>query len=143
MSNTMSRHRPMSHANRIGGYVRKVLLGFLFAVALPLGAQQATLTTPETLTGTVAKLLTAGFDRQGGTLAVEIQANDGTVKRTLVYTTTSPAEFVSLLAAMGTSRATETGSAPRKMQFRVLGWMADNGKFTGPDGQPITVTVVP
>jgi len=46
------------------------------------------------------------------------------------------AEVVAFVAAIGTARANETGSVPRRFNFRVLGHLVDTGKLTG-------VTVAP
>lgn len=118
-----------------------ILLGLL--AAFPLAAQQATLTTPEALTATKALVRSVDFDRTTATITVELQTSGNEVKRTLAYATNSSVEYASFLTAIGTARASETGSVPRRMQFRVLGWMADNNHFTAPNGDTITVTVVP
>lgn len=118
---------------------------FILAVALlaaPMFAQQATLTTPEAVTATKIVVASVSFDRQVATITIEYQASDATVKRTTAYTAMN-AEYISFLTALGTTRATETGTVPRRMQFRVIGWLSDNSKLADLAGTPVSVTVVP
>lgn len=125
---------------------RRFFTGLLAALlSLPLAAQEATLQTPETVSGTKVKLAYYNAERStmSITVGVTIETADGTVVRTIVYTATN-AEALSLVTAADTVRAGgETGNAFRKFQYRVLGWMADNSKITNASGTPITVTVAP
>lgn len=73
-------------------------------------------------------------------MEVAYQDASGNDTRTTVFTIPSAsapgATVVGLITAMMTTRATETGSNVRKLNFRVLGYLADQGLLTG-------VTLVP
>lgn len=123
----------------------KALVAALFALAaLPAFAQQATLNSQETYTisATNVKVQSVSISAAGASIAVEYQAADTSVKRVATYAASS-AELTSFLTALTSVRASETGGIARKCNYRVLGWLADNSKFTDPSGAVITVTVVP
>ena len=125
---------------------RTILALILCFVALPLCAQVATLSTPEAQpTGTKLVVTAVAIDAINGQakISLVLQAVDGTTIRSADYTTFSQAEYVSFMTALGSARASETGTVPRRLQYRVLGWMSDNSKFTNAAGQVVTVTVAP
>ena len=122
----------------------KRLIGILaLLVALPLAAQTTTITTPE-VGVTATRIVVSNFTvtRNGGTIGFEFQATDTTVKRTWSYGIDS-SEIVSFLTALGTARASETGTVARRTNFRIVGWMADGNRFRGMDNLPLAVTVAP
>lgn len=121
------------------------LLVIAFAlVAAPTFAQQATLNSSETLTATKIVVSSIGIDAVGrvATLSFQLQAADGTVKRGYGFVAVG-ADYTSFCTALGSARTSETGTVDRRLQFRVIGWMSDNSKFTDPNGNVIAVTVVP
>ena len=101
--------------------------------------QEAGLTTPITRTSE-SKYKIRGFqvvNPPGGTVGasidVSIQDSTNAEIRVVGYQipdATHPGATVpGLITAMMTIRATETGTDSRKMQFRVLGYFADQGYF--------------
>ncbi len=123
--------------------MKSIVLAILLFVAAPLVAQQATLTTPETLSATKIVVASLSLDQNTANITVNYQASDSTTKRSLSYATVSQAELVSFLTALGSARASETGAVLRRMNFRVIGWMADNSKLLDASGAPLSVTLVP
>lgn len=117
------------------------------ALVLLLGiksdAQQANLTVPETISATNIQVSQLFLTRTYANITVEFQAADTTVKRVKEYSTASNAELASLATAIENVRATETGSVARKLNFRILGWLFDNGKIKDEAGATIAVTLVP
>lgn len=119
------------------------ILALLLGLAAPSYAQQATLTTPETVAATKLVVIEINVARDNAGATVQFQTSADAVKRTATFGTSSQAELVSFVTAMGTARSGETGGALRRMQFRVLGWLVDNGKLKDEAGQSIAVTLVP
>lgn len=132
--------------------MKKYVLAVLFLLAAPSAfAQQATLTTPQSVTRNVptstngTKLIVerVTLDRHCpastgttpcATVIVELQdASSNTLSETAYQVPANldapGTEFLDLLTAMETVRATETGNAGRKMNFRVLGYLADAGRL--------------
>lgn len=126
--------------------LKLILLLLTLTIALPLAAQVATLTTPVTQpTGTKLIATEVHIDAVNGQarIGIELQSVTGVVVRHADYTTFTQAEYISFMTALGSARASETGTVPRRLQFRVLGWLADNSKFTDGAGNAVTVTVAP
>lgn len=117
------------------------------ALALAFGmesdAQQANLTTPETISATNIQVQQLVLTRTYANITVEFQAADTTVKRVKEYSTASNAELLSFVTAIENTRATETGSNARKLNFRILGWLFDNGKIKDEVGATISVSLAP
>lgn len=124
--------------------VYSLILAFTIACAGIALAQQANLTTPETSTNLKASTVFMGRVCNCASITVDFLDASGNTKRTINYAINNPADVVSLLTAMETVRATETGNSVRKMNFRVLGWLQDNSKLVNDvDGSIIGATLVP
>lgn len=124
--------------------MRKLLLSILFvAVALPMFGQQATINTPITRSSE-AKIVIVDFSvkRDCACAYVVLEYQDSGNATTHQQTVNVPDPAIpaltlqGLVGAMLTTRATETGANTRKMSFRVLGYLSDNGALSG-------VTLVP
>lgn len=110
---------------------------------MPADAQQFNLTTPETVSATNAQVQQLVLTRTVALVTVEFQAADTTVKRTKEYSTSNAAELASFVTAIETVRATETGGVGRKLNFRILGWLFDNGKIKDEAGSIISGNLAP
>lgn len=104
-------------------------------------AQSATINSPVSEAKLVVEQIniTRGA---GGQIQVSVQTSTDQTKR-LLHFDVAASELTSLVAAMMTVRSGETGGNARKLNFRVLGWLADNNKIVDSDGAPIAVTLVP
>jgi hypothetical protein len=118
--------------------MRKALFVLIALVALPVFAQQATLNTPATRAAehhVVIVDFSVKRDCACAYIVVEYQdaSNNATHQQMVnVPDPNIPAlTLQGLVGAMDVTRATETGVATRKMQFRILGYLADNGALTG------------
>ena len=116
-----------------------LLIVVLSVVAAP--AQEATINAPESIARMVVANVNLGRDTSS--VAVEFRTSGGEPRLQRVYTLTNAAELVSLITAIDTPRSGETGGVLRRFNFRVLGWLVDNGKLVNDSGQPIAVTLVP
>lgn len=105
-----------------------VLLG---SVAL---AQQAALQTPVPRTSE-AKYVVQEFSVSQTQAMVTIQVRDA-AEATIRTFDVIDTDATAFLTAMDTVRATETGGVLRRMNFRILGRLADAGRISG-------VTLVP
>ena len=116
---------------------RFILAALVLVLALPLAAQEATLTTPESgITATKVKVIAfsvLGAPCNCATVTISYQASDDTEKRTATYANLPAGPFIT---ALTTVRATETGTLARKINFRILGFLVDQNELTG-------VTLVP
>lgn len=106
----------------------------------------ATLTTPETQPSgakIIAHTVHIAALEPSVTLTFLLQdAGQTSTIRTATYTYFA-ADYTSFCTALGSARSGESGSVANRLQFRVIGWMADNSKFLSPTGTPIAVTVAP
>jgi len=104
-----------------------------------LYAQEANLTSPVTR-GSEAKYKIRSFvvvNPPGGSAsaAIDVSIQDASNNEIRITSFSIPdsthagATVPGLITAMMTVRATETGADSRKMQFRVLGYYADQGYF--------------
>jgi len=117
---------------------------FVALFALPIMAQQATINAPAARSAETKILVTEmRFSRDCVCAAVIVEYQDATSAATRQQRFDIPAdpanpstELQTFLAAIETTRATETGIASRKMNFRVLGYLFDSGRLSG-------VTLVP
>lgn len=122
---------------------RLILALALLLVTLPIAAQTANIDTPVVATETNIRVNRIVITADLCTLYFDFRAADGTVKRTGVYHYTD-ADLISFLTALGSARATETGTVLRRLNFRVVGWMKDGARFRAPDDvTPLSVTVAP
>jgi hypothetical protein len=124
----------------------KKLLLFLLIAAPAAFAQEATLTAPETITKAVVTEFVIERASASARIRVEFQTAAGVGRRAITYQTANLTELNSLLTAVGTAKNTpqaETGSAQRRFNYRVLGWLVDNGKLVDEAGATISVTLVP
>jgi hypothetical protein len=118
--------------------MRKLILLTLILAALPIFGQQATLNTPNARSSET-KIVIVDFsvkrDCACAYIVAEYQdaSNNATHQATYnVPDSNIPAlTLQGLVGAMLTTRATETGVNTRKMQFRILGYLVDNGALTG------------
>lgn len=113
-----------------------------FAIAALSNAQEATLQTPETVSATKIVTQSMQLQRNEAYVTVEFQTAASGVKRTLTVRITQ-AELTSFVTALDTVRSGETGGALRRMNFRILGWLADNSKLKNEADQTIVVTLNP
>jgi hypothetical protein len=110
----------------------------LLFVALLSSAQTATYNTPVSRSSET-KIIVTNFhvlrDCACATIDLEVQDSNGVVIRPQSVGIPDPniptASLVGLTAAMETVRATETGNAIRKMNFRILGYLSDQGYLSG------------
>jgi hypothetical protein len=124
--------------------MRNLLLSILFvALALPIFGQQATLNTPAARSSeTKIVIVDFGVKRDCACAYVVLEYQDAGSSATHQQTVNIPDPNIpaltlqGLVGAMLTTRATETGVNTRKMSFRVLGYLSDNGALSG-------VTLVP
>ena len=115
----------------------KLALFVLFAFSsLPVIAQDAALTSP--VVQTQAKYKVRSFlvenppvGSPSALVIVSSQDSGNSEIATIPYRIPDPARpsatFAGLSTAMVTVRATETGSDARKLAFRILGYLLDNG----------------
>lgn len=117
--------------------MKRILFGLVLGLAaVAAAAQEATLTVPVTRTSE-AKIIVdrLTLDRAGPTVLVETllrDSADGDIRRVNYVVPDSAhagATVAGFVTAMFTVRAGEAGSNPRKLNFRVLGYLADNGYF--------------
>jgi hypothetical protein len=123
---------------RKGSTMRKLILLTLIFAALPIFGQQATLNTPISRASehhVVIVDFSVKRDCACAYIVAEWQdaSNNATHQQTFnVPDPNIPAlTLQGLVGAMLTTRATETGINTRKMQFRVLGYLSDNGAMPG------------
>jgi hypothetical protein len=126
--------------------MRKLIAGLALLSALggTAFAQDATLSSP-VARSSEAKYKIRSFNAVTiGTNSVQIDVSvqDASNNEIRVASFTVPdaahpgATFTGLITAMMTVRATETGVDPRKMAFRVLGYLFDNGYLGGTSLNP-------
>lgn len=118
--------------------MRKIAYLIAFLVTLPLFAQQATVTSPVARSAETKHIFVDfAFKRDCvcTTIVTEYQDAGGNATRQVRYDVPDPnfpsATLQGLAGAMISVRATETGTNLRKLQFRVLGYLADNGYLAG------------
>lgn len=128
--------------------MKRTILSLLVLVSASLAsAQQATLNTPVTRTaednykvGELNIRSNAGAQTAQVLLTVSVQDSASNEIRRFNVVIPDPAHPTATVAgfvsALINTRATETGSDPRKANFRVLGYFSDQGYFPG-------VTLVP
>ena len=122
------------------------LIPLLIVGFLGLGhafAQEATINTPITRNSEAKyKITLFVVSTSPATANVEVAVQDSSNNeiRRVMNVIPDPAHtgatVTGLITAMITVRATETGTDTRKIQFRVLGYLSDQGYFTG---TPITL----
>lgn len=112
----------------------KKLILILSLFAASASAQKATLQTPVARPSEV-KYRVREFSVNASQAVVEIEVRNSSegIIRTFTVIDSDAAAFVT---ALDTVRATETGSALRRVNFRILGRLADAALITG-------VTLVP
>lgn len=117
--------------------MRKLIPLVLLLIAPVLYAQEAGLTSPVARTSE-AKFKIRSFNAtvtgtNSVSVDVSIQDSGNAEIRVVAFTvpdSTHPgATFAGMASAMVTVRATETGGDARKLAFRILGYLADNGYF--------------
>jgi hypothetical protein len=125
--------------------MKRVLMSIVTVILLAAAAhaQEATLTTPETVAATKVVVREFKVSRQSVEVSVEFRTASDAVKRFLTYSSSETADIVSFLGALRSARAGETGTDVRRVNFRILGWLRDNNRLTDEAGQVITVTLVP
>jgi glutamine synthetase len=103
-----------------------------------LAAQEAGLSSPVARTSEAKHKLRSFLGVTGGganSVQCDISVQDSSNVEIRTYTAVVPdpahptATFSGMCTAMMTVRATETGTDPRKLAFRVLGYLSDNGYF--------------
>jgi len=126
--------------------MRRLLLIFMLLAASMASAQDKALTTPVTFsTATKIKIDQFAFDRIGGTVSIRIvyqTAGDvdvpaanlppSTLTKFLIPSAagspcTSATTLAGLAGAMNATRSGETGGAARIQQFRIVGYLSDQG----------------
>lgn len=124
--------------------MKTTLIAITLLLASTLSAQEATITAPEQITKARIVVLnvtedfidcqcariTLGYRTAAGVLLPE---HNRVIE---VGGAANLAQANAYLTARGTARANETGSAMRRTQFRILGFLADQGIISG-------VTVAP
>jgi hypothetical protein len=124
--------------------MRKLIVALIVLISAGVAsAQEATITTPVTRTSE-AKYTIAEFHVVVSPLAAQVEVavkDSGNVEiRRITAKVPDPthagASVAGLNTAMMTIRATETGTDLRKQQFRILGYLSDQGYLSG-------VTLVP
>jgi hypothetical protein len=116
--------------------LRCLLALLLVLPAASVGAQDATLTAPVARASEAKyKIKTFNVVAAVGQNVVQVElsvqdASNNEIRSFFVAIPDSAhpsATFAGLVTAMMTIRATETGIDPRKMSFRILGYLFDNG----------------
>lgn len=124
--------------------MKKLLCLLILSLAGLASAQDATLASPVSQPAE-AKLTLARFDCDFAVnqciISLDVRDSSKALKiryyNLLVPDAGHPtATFAGILAAAGTSRATETGGAERRANFRILGYLFDQGYLP-------SVTLVP
>jgi hypothetical protein len=121
--------------------MKNILFGFLLLLATTGLAQEATLNIPVTRPSE-AKLGVKEVNIRQTQVVVSLSVQASTNDEIRYYNVAIPditfpsATVVGFITAIGTTRPTETGTALRRFQFRVLGYLSDNGYLSG-------VTLVP
>lgn len=117
--------------------MRKLIPLFVLLLAGAVYAQEAGLTSPVTRSSE-AKYKIRSFNAVTvgtNTVQVDVSVQDSGGNEIRVFSATVPdaahpgATFGGMATAMITVRATETGTDARKLAFRILGYLADNGYF--------------
>lgn len=117
--------------------MRKLLILALLFIAQIAYAQEAGLTVPVSRSSE-AKFKIRSFSATvtgTNTISVDVSVQDSGNSEIRVAAFTVPdathpgATFAGMATAMVTVRATETGGDARKLAFRILGYLADNGYF--------------
>lgn len=123
--------------------MKKLLLSLLILFAVSASAQEATLNSPvarPSATKITIKEINIRQTQVVVSISTQTAAGEETKYSNLVIPDSSPATstatVVGFITAFDTVRATETGSALRRFQFRVLGYLFDTGYLPG-------VTLVP
>lgn len=99
-------------------------------------AQEATLGTP-VARAAEAKSTVRDFSASATSVTIEVSIQDASNNEIRVQSFSIPdaahpsATVVGFLTAIGTIRATETGGVMRKANFRILGFLFDNGFLPG------------
>lgn len=115
--------------------MRKILAVFSLLVALAGGfalAQDATLTAP-VVRNSEAKYVLVSFacSQLAAEINVNVQDAGSVTVRTQSFAVPDAARpsatVVGFLTAIGTARSGETGTVLRRANFRVLGFLSDNG----------------
>lgn len=117
--------------------MRKLIPLFVLLFAGVVYAQEAGLTSP-VARSSEAKYKIRSFNAVTvgtNTVQVDISVQDASGNEIRVFGATVPdsahptATFGGMATAMITVRASETGTDARKLAFRILGYLADNGYF--------------
>lgn len=112
---------------------RRLSLALAFALLAPLvPAQEATLTTPVTRTSEAKQTVrTLNITQAQATIEVSIQDSSNAEIRVATYVVPDAARptatVAGVLTALDTARSGETGGAMRRANFRILGFLQDNG----------------
>jgi len=111
---------------------RFALVAALLLLAVPVLAQEATLGTPEQ-DAALVKLQITGYSCEVANLHIEIHvkylSQDGTriVFRRLDWFAANVTGLNDWHTAIGNARVNETGTANRRMNYRILGFVLDKG----------------
>ena len=115
--------------------MKRLLLSLLVLTAVSASAQEATLSSP-VAQPSEAKLVLQRFDCNfvSNQCVISLNVMDSGKTATIRYfnlVVPDPAHptatFAGILGAAGTTRATETGGAERRANFRVIGYLFDQG----------------
>ena len=128
--------------------MRRLLPLALVLLASPALAQQATLQAPiARASEDNLRAETLFVTRDAGArweVSVSVRDNSGNEIRRVQYSGPDAAHptatALALVTAYTTARSGETGSVPRRLDFRLLGFLSDQGYLTPQFG---TVTLVP
>jgi hypothetical protein len=118
--------------------MRKLILCFALLFAVSAFGQSATLNSPE-VRPNVTKFQVADFAVQRDCACAHVTVEYLTSADALVRKhrfDIETANLAAFLTAIGSPRANETGVAGRRMNYRILGFLLDNGYASG-------ITLVP
>ena len=105
------------------------LLAVLLA-GVALG-QQANLVTPISVTKVVVNRFSVRADCSCAEVSIDYQSTTATNGTDSFRFSAGDGTLASFLTAIGSARTGETGSSARRMNFRILGFLSDNGLLTG------------
>lgn len=123
--------------------MKRLLLSLLLLTAVSASAQEATLNSPVARTSE-SKLTVKRLDLTASQAVISLSVQDSGSNEIRYYNVVVPdpapatasASIVGLVTAIDTVRATETGGVLRRLNFRILGYLLDQGYLPG-------VTLVP
>lgn len=101
---------------------------------MPIADAVATLNTPETKPA-IDRIIVSDvqINRPSTTARIVVDyvdTTDSTRKQDAIVLS-APADVIEFITAIGTARPGETGTAARRFNFRVLGFLVDTGRLPG------------